>query len=102
MKFIRKWLLRSLERARDEHYAVNESKQSSMVKAGSNSVMAMDDVPLKLAFNVVPATGGVVVSINKWDRQQGRHTETVHVIHDDEEIATNIGHIVSMELLRAR
>ena len=102
MKFIRKWLLRALERARDEQYAVTESKQSSMVKAGSNSVMAMDDVPLKLAFNVVPATGGVVVSINKWDRQQGRHTETVHVIHDDEEIATNIGHIVSMELLRAR
>lgn len=103
MKFIRKWLLRALERARDEQYAITDSKQAALsTMAGSNSVIAMDDVPLKLAFNVVPATGGVVVSINKWDRQQGRHTETVHVIHDDDEIATNIGHIVSMELLRAR
>ena len=105
MKFIRKWLLRALERARDEQYAISDAqltRPGGNSAIGSNIVTAMEDVPLKLTFNVVPATGGVVVSINKWDRQQSRNIETVHVIHDDEEIATNIGHIVSMELLRAR
>ena len=97
MKFIRKWLLRALERARDEQYSVTNAATPGTV--GSNG---FSDVAVKLTFNVVPATGGVVVSINKWDQQKSCHSETVHVLHDDTEIATNIGHIVSMELLRAR
>lgn len=99
MKFIRKWLLRTLERARDEHYSNNKVAET-MAMAG-NSAVSNNNLPKKLSFNVVPATGGVVVTISQWDSRKHEHTESVHVLHQDEDIAINIGHIVSMELLRA-
>ena len=54
-----------------------------------------------LSFNVMPAQGGTVVQIRNYDRRTDRNNSTTHVIPDGEDIATRIGHIVSMELLRS-
>ena len=54
-----------------------------------------------LSFNVMPAQGGTVVQIRQYDRKTDRNNNITHVIPDGEDIATRIGHIVSMELLRS-
>ena len=54
-----------------------------------------------LSFNVMPAQGGTVVQIRCYDRRTDRNNHITHVIPDGEDIATRIGHIVSMELLRS-
>ena len=53
-----------------------------------------------LSFNVMPAQGGTVVQIRQYDRKTDRNNNITHVIPDGEDIATRIGYIVSMELLR--
>ena len=54
-----------------------------------------------LSFNVMPAQGGTVVQIRNYDRRTDRNNSTTHVIPDGEDVATAIGHIVSMEILRS-
>ena len=53
-----------------------------------------------IRFTVSTARGGCIVSVRQYDRLKDENFNTVHVIHDDQDIATNIAHIVSMELLR--
>ena len=53
-----------------------------------------------IKFTVSVARGGCIVSVRQYDRIKDENNHSVHVIHDDGDIATNIAHIVSMELLR--
>ena len=55
-----------------------------------------------LRFTVTPARGGVIVSVRQYDRRKDEQHNTLHVIHDDEEVAHRVSEIVSMELLRSR
>jgi hypothetical protein len=59
------------------------------------------DSETALRFEVIPARGGVIVTVRHYDRQKDRFNHTNHVIHDDENIAEHIGQLVSMELLRS-
>jgi len=54
-----------------------------------------------LTFNVMPAQGGTVVQIRTYDRKTDQTRTTTHVISEGDDVATAIGHIVSMELLRS-
>jgi hypothetical protein len=54
-----------------------------------------------LSFNIMTATGGTVVQVRYYDRKTDRTGYHTHVIPDGEDIATRIGQIVSMEILRA-
>ena len=103
MKIFRKWLLKWVQKAKDEAEQPEEPMRANYgaTIGSANYATAKEDVPMRMNFNVMPASGGVVISINNYDRKTGRHTENLHVIHDDEDIATNIGHIVSMELLKS-
>ena len=107
MKILRKWLLKWVNKAKQEQEPDRELVKSDYGSAnmiGSNSsgyAMAKEDVPVRINFNVMPASGGVVITVNKYDRKTNRHIEDLHVIHDDEDVASNIGQIVSMELLRS-
>jgi hypothetical protein len=110
MKIFRKWLLKWVQKAHEENdreakLAVPEEPMRAnygTIASGSNYATSKEDVPMRMNFNVMPAMGGVVISINNYDRKTGRHTENLHVIHDDEDIATNIGQIVSLELLKSQ
>jgi len=51
-------------------------------------------------FSVTVAQGGVVLSIRRYDRNRDESKENVYVLHDDDDIAQNIGNIINMEMLR--
>ena len=66
------------------------------------SVRASDSVSIDgIAFNVMPANGGVIVQTRQYDRKTDRHNTITHVIPDGEDVAERVGQIVSMEILRA-
>ena len=53
-----------------------------------------------LRFQVTPARGGIIVSVKNYNRRKDTSENTVHVIHDDEDVAQRVAEIVSMSLLR--
>ena len=53
-----------------------------------------------LKFSVTPARGGIIVSVRNYNRKKDTSENTVHVIHDDEDVAHRVSEIVSMSLLR--
>jgi hypothetical protein len=53
-----------------------------------------------LRFNVTPARGGIIVSVRNYNRKRDTSENTIHVIHDDEDVAQRVSEIVSMSLLR--
>jgi|CryBogDrversion2_5_1035270.scaffolds.fasta_scaffold19371_2 hypothetical protein len=57
-----------------------------------------DDDPIK--FSVTMARGGIVVTSSTYDRVKDRNYNVVHVIHDNEDVAAQVGQIVAMELMK--
>jgi len=53
-----------------------------------------------LKFSVTPARGGIIVSVRNYNRKKDTSENTVHVIHDDEDVSQRVAEIVSMSLLR--
>ena len=51
-------------------------------------------------FTVMPAQGGTIIQLRSYDRKTDRRKYSTHVISDSDDIATSVGHIVSMEILR--
>jgi hypothetical protein len=66
------------------------------------SVTSGDDIQEDntLRFTVTPARGGIIVSVRNYNRKKDTSENTVHVIHDDEDVAHRVSEIVSMSLLR--
>ena len=55
----------------------------------------------KLRFSVIPARGGSVVEIEHYDAKTDRHNNVIYVIPDENDVAMDVGRIVSLELIRA-
>lgn len=88
------WLKRKIVKwVRDDWYN-SQPVQDVAVSARSVDVEG-------LSFNVMPAQGGTVVQIRSYDRKSDRNNTITHVIPDGEDVATRLGQIVSMELLRS-
>ena len=88
------WLKRIVVKwVKDDWY--NSQPVQDVVSVGTKAV----DVE-GLSFNVMPAQGGTVVQIRSYDRRSDRNNTITHVIPDGEDIATRLGQIVSMDLLR--
>jgi hypothetical protein len=66
------------------------------------SVTSGDDIQEDntLRFTVTPARGGIIVSVRNYNRKRDTSENTVHVIHDDEDVAHRVSEIVSLSLLR--
>jgi hypothetical protein len=66
------------------------------------SVTSGDDIQEDntLRFTVTPARGGIIVSVRNYNRKRDTSENTVHVIHDDEDVAKHVSEIVSLSLLR--
>jgi len=54
-----------------------------------------------LTFNIMSAQGGTIVQIRTYDHKADQTRTITHVIPEGDDVATAIGHIVSMELLRS-
>ena len=90
-----KWLKRTIVKwVKDDWY--NSQPVAQDVTVGARSI----DVE-GLSFNVMPAQGGTVVQIRSYDRRTDRNNTITHVIPEGEDIATRLGQIVSVELLRS-
>ena len=51
-----------------------------------------------LSFNVMPAQGGTIVQLRKYDDKNSRNNYSTHIIAEGQDIAETIGKIVAMEL----
>jgi hypothetical protein len=69
----------------------------SRLSATSNDDIQEDNT---LRFTVTPARGGIIVSVRNYNRKRDTSENTVHVIHDDEDVAKHVSEIVSLSLLR--
>ena len=88
-RWLRNWLMN------------DESKnQLAMVSTRDHSSNEFEE-DSTMRFSITPARGGIVVSVRQYDRKTDRTNYTNHVIHDDENVAESVGHIVSMEILRS-
>ena len=96
----RRWLwdwLRNLE---------DEPENSTRAKLGRGRVISTisdrDDVldghPMRL--NVYRASGGVVIEARTYDPQRDRSHQSLHVITHDQDLATCLDKIITMESLR--
>ena len=73
-------------------------EQPDMVIASSDS-----DHDLRgdntLTFHVIPASGGRIVQVRKYDSRKDQHITTLHIITPDEDIPTSLAHILAIEKL---
>jgi hypothetical protein len=52
-------------------------------------------------FRIYNATGGIILEVGRWDKTRQEWTTNMHIIHDDDEHATDaIAKIMTMELMR--
>ena len=54
-----------------------------------------------LSFSVMPAQGGTIVQLRKYDDKLQRNTYSTHIIADGQDVAETIGKIVAIELWKA-
>lgn len=51
-------------------------------------------------FSVLPGTGGFVLKRSTYDPRTDRQADTLHIIPESEDLASSIGNIVAMEMIR--
>ena len=93
-KWLRNWLLNKDKEQDHRVYAKNSISVGSSFDADDHRINT-------LRFNVTPARGGIVLTVKNYDRKRDEDHCTVHVLHDGQDLAKDIGDIVSMELLRS-
>jgi len=95
----RQWIIEWLQRKQvgKEKFAT----QSVSNRLGSHhQTNRFEDTNRSLRFDVQSARGGIIMSVHKYDSKRDEYENIVHIIHDDQDVAESIAHIVSMELLR--
>lgn len=95
-RWLRNWLMNdeTEKRLRADKYSQPTSTLNSTFDSEDHRVT-------NLRFNVTPARGGIVLTVRQYDHKRDVDQSTVHVLHDGQDLAKDIGEIVSMELLRS-
>lgn len=91
MGFIKRWVRNWLTDDGDSHgqeLVVADSRGRDIESENS------------IRFEVIPARGGLVISVRHYDSKKDEHHWVNHVIHDDQDAPAAIAEIVSMSLLR--
>jgi len=79
----------------------NTKRASTSPGRGSVVVRGNDELeghPMRL--NVYRASGGIVIEARTYDPQRDRHHHSLHVITHDQDLATSLDKIITMESLR--
>jgi hypothetical protein len=89
MNFIRRklrdWLLET-ERGQD---SIVVERDETDISDHENSIN----------FNVINASGGRIVQVRFYDRKTDRHTNKLHIITPEEDLATSLAHILAIETM---
>ena len=72
---------------RDESYPIEDIRSPSVDVEG-------------LSFSIMPAQGGIIVQLRKFDDKTSRNVYSTHIIAEGQDVAEHIGKIVTMELLK--
>ena len=59
------------------------------------------DMDHSLRFYVLVGQGGVIVQLRSYDNKRDRTNNTTYVIPEGEDIATRVGEIVSLEIMKS-
>jgi hypothetical protein len=51
-----------------------------------------------LSFSVMPAQGGIIVQLRKYDDKASHNAYSTHIIAEGQDVAEHIGKIVALEL----
>jgi hypothetical protein len=82
----------------------NIEENRTSISSGRGSVLIrQDDVGLEghpMRLNVYRASGGIVIEARTYDPQRDRHHNSLHVITHDQDLATSLDRIITMESLR--
>ena len=70
---------------RDDSYPIEDIRSPSVDVDG-------------LSFSVMPAQGGIIVQLRKYDDKTSRNTYSTHIIAEGQDVAEHIGKIVALEL----
>ena len=111
-----KWLCNKIVRwgqdydqdEKEEVYAIGVGNAIGVGKSGRRKghrpVLASDnvvsDIPRTFRFDVSVGRGGVVLITRRYDAKRDETTEILNVIHDDQDIAAQVGQIVAMEMIK--
>ena len=53
-----------------------------------------------LNFTLTPATGGIIVAVKRYDAKRDRQITALHIINEDQDVATELGKIAVLELYK--
>ena len=105
--FFKRWMLKSVKEAVDaeRRNEVNVVGASDIISTRGLKVgrqeTAIDQPERAIQFTVYTANGGRVIETRRYDRKTDRNNNSTYIITDDEDVATRVGQIVSMELLKS-
>jgi hypothetical protein len=92
--WLRNWI-NSVEDIPETANRASISGRGSVVVRGNDE---LEGHPMRL--NVYRASGGIVIEARTYDPQRDRHHHSLHVITHDQDLATSLDKIITMESLR--
>jgi len=99
IKKFRYWLRHWIMSVEDEvENARMANKRGRVISTISDRDDVLDGHPMRL--NVYRASGGVVIEARTYDPQRDRSHQSLHVITHDQDLATCLDKIITMESLR--
>jgi len=93
----RRWLWDWLRNLEDKPETANRTT------VGRGPVLIRGEEGLEghpMRLNVYRASGGIVIEARTYDPQRDRHYNSLHVITHDQDLATSLDKIITMESLR--
>lgn len=96
----RSWRLNVLNWLGAGYMTITKDDDYAVANVGIDSMSPEVDIT-GLSFNVMPAQGGTIVQLRKYDDKLSRNNYSTHIIVEGEDVAKAIGKIVAIELWKA-
>jgi hypothetical protein len=99
-RWLRDWInwIMSVEDEAENSTRATVGRRGRVIPTISDRDDVLDGHPMRL--NVYRASGGVVIEARTYDPQRDRHHQSLHVITHDQDLATSLDKIITMESLR--
>lgn len=99
------WIYGKLQRAYHTS-AANKPERAGRdsilaVRPASKGIMDHDDSITNLRFELMVADGGIILKLmGKYDQKNDRHNNKLFIIHENEDVAKEVGRIIASEIMR--
>lgn len=79
------------------NWLMNDPYEEVCVSVDDDSDLSIRDHDNTINFNVVSASGGRIVQVRYYDRKTDRHSNKLHIVTPDENLAEALAHILTIE-----